>query len=91
MATPTISGSVDKPAGYPVGSLMTATVTYGDADAKSGTVTFVVTDDEGHASTPAVIPYVITDGLTLTYTDSLGKTWTKVSDNGSVAVFTSPA
>jgi hypothetical protein len=90
MATPTASGSLDK-ASFPLGSTMTATVTYGDADAKTGSVTFVVTDAEGHPSTPVTMPYAITDGLVLSCTDTLGKTWTKVSDNGAVAVFTATA
>jgi hypothetical protein len=90
MATPTISGSLDK-ATYPLGAVMTATVSYGDADAKTGSVSITVTDAEGNTSAPVVMPYSITDGLTLSFSDSLGKTWTKASDNGSVAVYTATA
>lgn len=88
MATPTVSASLNKSA-YAVGEVMTLTVNYGDADQKSGTITIKVTDAEGNTSAPVTATYLI-DPLTLAVTDS-GKTWTKVSDSGSVAVFTATA
>ena len=69
---------------------MTLTVNYGDADQKGGTVNITVTDAEGNTSAPIALPYVI-DPLTVSVSDSLGKTWTKQSDNGSVAVYTATA
>jgi hypothetical protein len=88
MATPTVSASLNKSA-YAVGEVMTLTVTYGDPDQKAGSITIKVTDAEGNASAPVTAAYLI-DPLTLSVTDS-GKTWTKVSDSGSVAVFTATA
>lgn len=89
MANPTIGGSLNNTS-YAVGATMTATITYGDTDQKSGTVTFKITDAEGNVSANLVLPYLI-DPLTVSYVDSLGKVWTKISDSGSVAVFTATA
>lgn len=88
MAAPTLTASLNKGA-YAVGETMTLTVTYGDTDQKAGTVSVVVTDAEGNASDPVVSPYLI-DPLNLTVTDPT-RTWVKVSDSGSVAVYTSTA
>lgn len=92
MAAPTATGSLDKPSGYAAGATMTATINYSDPDTKTGTVTFQIADNSTPANTapPIVLPYKI-DPSTIAYTDSLGKVWTKVSDNGSVAVFTAQA
>ena len=68
---------------------MTLTVNYGDADQKTGTITVKVTDAEGNVSSPVTVSYLV-DPLTIAVTDA-GKTWTKVSDTGSVAVFTATA
>lgn len=90
MATPVItSASLDKPT-YKVGDKMTLTVVYGDTDTKALTVSIVVTDAEGNKSAPTTATAVI-DPLTLSVTDSSGKVWTTVSNNGSVAVLTSVA
>lgn len=88
MAAPTVTASLNKSA-YAIGETMTLTVTYADADQKAGTLTIKVTDAEGNASSPVVVPYLV-DPLTIAVTDA-GKTWTKVSDTGSVAVFTATA
>lgn len=69
---------------------MTATINYSDPDTKTGTVTFSVQDSAGNSSTPVVLPYKI-DPSVISYIDSLGKVWTKQSDNGAVAVFTATA
>lgn len=89
MASPTVTASLDKPA-YAPGEQMTLTVTYGDPDTEALTVTVVVTDREGNTSAPAEVTAII-DPLTLTVTDDSGRTWTKVSDTGAVAVFRSTA
>lgn len=88
MANPTVSGSLNKSA-YAPGETMTLTATYGDPDTKAGKVSLQVTDAAGNKSAVIDVPYVI-DPLTLTATDP-AKTWTKVSDNGSVAVYTTTA
>lgn len=89
MTSPTLSASLDKPT-YPVGALMTLTVTYGDADRTAMSVTITVKDAEGNTSAPVTIPVVI-DPLTLTVTSTPARVWTKVSDTGTVAVFTAVA
>jgi hypothetical protein len=88
MATPTVSASLNK-ATYVPGEVMTLTVTYGDADTKSVSVTITVKDSAGNTSAPATVTAVI-DPLTITVTDA-ARTWTKTSDNGSVATFTATA
>jgi hypothetical protein len=88
MAAPTVTASLNKTA-YAIGETMTLTVTYSDADRKTGTVSVVVTDAEGNQSAPVVSTYVI-DPLTIAVTDA-GRTWTKASDSGAVAVFTATA
>lgn len=85
MATPTLSASLNKTSFAP-GDVMMLTISYADADTDAGTVSVVVTDAAGHASTPVVLPYSINDPQTLTVTDP-ERTWVKVSDNGSVAVY----
>lgn len=71
---------------------MTLTVNYGDpADAASGTVTVTVTDSQGNVSTPATVSYNIADPTTVAVSDSDGHTFAKVSDTGSVAVYTATA
>lgn len=90
MANPTLSASLDK-ATYAKGEKMTLTVTYADADNKSLTVTVSVTDSAGNQSDPVTIPVNISDKVTVSVTDTDSRTWTKVSDNGSVAVYTATA
>ncbi|MDT0529786.1 hypothetical protein RM555_12385 [Micromonospora sp. DSM 115977] len=85
MAAPTATASLNAST-YSPGDQMILTVTYGDADTKPVTVTIVVTDAQGNSSAPVKVTAVI-DPLTLTVTDDSGRTWTKASDNGSVAVY----
>ncbi|MER7332200.1 hypothetical protein ACIBTZ_16530 [Micromonospora sp. NPDC049460] len=85
MAAPTATASLNAST-YSPGDQMTLTVTYGDADTKPVTVTIVVTDAQGNSSAPVKVTAVI-DPLTVTVTDDSGRTWTRLSDNGSVAVY----
>ncbi|MEU6074709.1 hypothetical protein [Micromonospora sp. NPDC047074] len=85
MAAPTVTASLNA-ATYSPGDQMILTVTYGDADTKPVTVTIVVTDAQGNSSAPVKVTAVI-DPLTVTVTDDSGRTWTRASDNGSVAVY----
>lgn len=90
MATPTVSASLNA-ASYTPGQLMTLTVIYSDADSQPLTVTVTVRDAAGNVSVPASVTVNITDTLTITVSDSGGRVWTQVSDNGSVAVYTAIA
>ncbi|PWR11337.1 hypothetical protein DKT68_06205 [Micromonospora acroterricola] len=85
MATPTATAALSASV-YTPGDQMLLTVTYSDADTRPLTVTIVVTDAQGNSSAPVKVTAVI-DPLTLTVTDDSGRTWTRVSDNGSVAVY----
>ncbi|NJP32888.1 hypothetical protein [Micromonospora thermarum] len=85
MAAPTVTAALNA-AVYSPGDQMTLTVTYGDADTRPVTVTVVVTDAQGNSSAPARVTAVI-DPLTVTVTDDSGRIWTKLSDNGMVAVY----
>ncbi|GAB3189535.1 hypothetical protein FHX75_13640 [Micromonospora palomenae] len=85
MAAPTVTASLNA-ATYSPGDQMTLTITYGDPDTRPLTVTVVVTDAQGNSSAPVKVTAVI-DPLTLTVTDDSGRTWTRASDNGSVAVY----
>ncbi|MFF4876088.1 MULTISPECIES: hypothetical protein [unclassified Micromonospora] len=85
MAAPTAIAALNAPV-YAPGEQMLLTVTYSDADTKPLTVTIVVTDAQGNSSAPVKVTAVI-DPLSLTVTDNSGRTWTRVSDNGAVAVY----
>ncbi|MET8351834.1 MULTISPECIES: hypothetical protein [unclassified Micromonospora] len=85
MAAPAAIAALSASA-YSPGDQMLLTVTYSDTDTKPLTVTIVVTDAQGNSSAPVKVTAVI-DPLTLTVTDDSGRTWTRVSDNGSVAVY----
>ncbi|TDB76402.1 hypothetical protein [Micromonospora sp. KC723] len=85
MAAPTVTASLNAST-YAPGDPMTLTVTYGDPDTRPVTVTVVVTDSLGNRSAPASVTAVI-DPLTVAVTDDSGRTWTKLSDSGSVAVY----
>ena len=89
MAAPTATAALNASIYHP-GDQMLLTVTYCDADTKPLTVTIVVTDAQGNSSAPVKVTAVI-DPLTVTVTDNSGRTWTRVSDNGSVAVYRSVA
>ncbi|GAB3942752.1 hypothetical protein [Micromonospora vulcania] len=85
MATPTVIARLSA-AVFAPGEQMLLTVTYSDADTKPLTVTIVVTDAQGNSSAP-VRANVVIDPLTLVVTDDSGRTWARVSDTGSVAVY----
>lgn len=92
MANPTVSAALNKTTFSP-GEQMILTVTYGDADNQTTTHTTTITgtDQDGNAATVQVTRSVVhVDNVTVTVTES-DKTWTKQSDNGSVAVFTATA
>lgn len=86
MANPTVTASLNK-ATYAPGEKLTLTVNYGDADNKSETVTVTGTDQAGNRA-EATVTWVTSDTVTLEAADGTSRVWTKVSDNGSVAVFT---
>ncbi|MET7748705.1 hypothetical protein [Micromonospora sp. NPDC005367] len=85
MAAPTASASLNAST-YSTGEQMNLTVTYGDADTRPLTVTIVVTDAQGNSSAPVRVAAVI-DPLTVTVADDSGRSWTRLSDNGAVAVY----
>lgn len=85
MAAPTVTATLDR-ATYKPGDTALLTVRYGDPDTKPLTITVTVTDLEGNTSAPATVTAVI-DPLTVAVVDSAGKAWTRVSDSGSVAVY----
>ena len=89
MATPTVTAALNGSVFTP-GQQMLLTVTYSDADTQPLTVTIVITDAQGNSSAPVKATAVI-DPLTLTVSDTSGRTWTRVSDNGTVAVYRSVA
>lgn len=89
MANPTVTASFNKPAGYAPGELITLTVTYADADRATLAVTVTVTDSTGGTGTAT--SNVVIDQGTVAVTSSPARTWTKVSDSGTVAVFTTTA
>lgn len=85
MAAPTVTAALDATT-YEPGQQMTLTATYGDADTQPMSVTVVVTDARGSSSAPVRVTAVI-DPLTLTVADDSGRAWTRVSDDGAVAVY----
>ncbi|CCH20553.1 hypothetical protein [Micromonospora lupini] len=89
MATPTVTAALNGSVFTP-GQQMLLTVTYSDADTQPLTVTIVITDAKGNSSAPVKTTVVI-DPLTLTVTDDSGRAWSRISDNGAVAVYRSVA
>ncbi|NLU79026.1 hypothetical protein HCA58_11695 [Micromonospora sp. HNM0581] len=85
MAAPTVNVSMD-PTTYSPGEPMLLTVNYADPDNQRLTVTVTVADARGNRSAPVSVTAVI-DPLTVTVADDSGRTWSRVSDNGAVAVF----
>lgn len=90
MAAPTVTASLNKTA-YAPGELMTLTVTYADADRKTLTVTVTVEDTQAGTAPATAKATAVIDPLTVTVEDDGGRTWTKQSDSGLVAVFTATA
>lgn len=104
VSAPTITSVVFDKTGYNAGDTIHATVTYVPGKSESagspvtysveGTGTDVVTGQTGQLAgtftvTPVAVP--VNDATTLVFTDSGSRTWTKVSDTGTVAVFTATA
>jgi hypothetical protein len=89
MAAPTVSATLDA-AAYAVGATMTLTVTYADPDSQAIAITVQASDSSGNTSAPMQVSALI-DPVTLAVSDDGQRTWTKVSDTGSVAVFTAVA
>ena len=90
MANPSLTGVLDNNGVYLVGQVMTLTATYSDPDTRQGTVTLTATDSAGNAAT-VTLPYQVSDPVTLVLSDSEGRSFSKVSDDGSTAVFTAVA
>lgn len=86
MANPTVTAGLNKTSFAP-GEQMVLTVSYGDADNTGVKVTIVVTDAAGNSSDPVVVTANIADPVTVEVTDDSGRSWTKQSDNGAVAVY----
>lgn len=90
MPAPTVSASLNK-ATYTPGELMTLTVNYGDPDRQTLTITVTVEDTEAGTGPATATVTAVIDPLTVTVDDSSGRTWTKQSDTGTVAVYTATA
>lgn len=91
MASPTGSVAYDK-ASYAPGEKMTATVSYSDADSKTGSATFDLTDSQGNL-TPVSATFTIADPVGSKANAANDRTWTKVagSDTGASVKFTATA
>lgn len=91
MTAPTGSVTFDK-SSYKPGETMTATVSYVDADTKSGTATFNLTDSQGN-TTPATATFNVADPVSVAAASGNDRTWTKVagSDTGASVKFTATA
>jgi hypothetical protein len=93
---PTVFSITFDQSSYTPGSLITATVTYtkGMSDmvnTLTGTATDPVTGLQGHLDQTFTVANQITDTTTPSVSDLPGRTWTKQSDTGAVAVFTATA
>lgn len=104
VSAPTITSIAFDKSAYNVGDLVTATITYvagksSSAPAPSsvsftGTALDSVTNQSGTLTVNFVVdttPVTSTDPSAVTVTDSATHTWTKISDTGSVAKFTTTA
>jgi hypothetical protein len=100
VSAPSITSIVITPAGtIPPGTLITATVTYVPGTSTmaviqtlTGTVTDSATGQTGQLTqTFTVQGAVVQDPAMLSVADTGNRTWTKTSDNGTVAVFTATA
>jgi len=90
--------TLDKPNGYNAGDTITATVNYvaGTSSSTStrtytGTATDSVTGQSGQIQVTFTTSDNAIDAESVTVSDTGSRNWTKVSDNGSVAVFTATA
>lgn len=82
---PTVSIALDKPAGA-VGSLVSVTVRY-TPGSKSSTIRADLTDAAGATGSASVAMAKLATPVTLAITDTDGRAWTKLSDDGRTAVF----
>jgi uncharacterized protein YfaS (alpha-2-macroglobulin family) len=89
MASPVVKATLDKTT-YSPGDKIVLTVTYSDPDSAVQTITVTGTDSSGNPATATVV-LTTADAVTLAVTDTGARTWAKVSDTGSVAVFNSVA
>lgn len=89
MSNPTVTAVLDKPS-YAKDDQITLTVNYSDPDQEQLRIEVRVTDASGNTTGPIEVSALI-DPLTVSVVDASGRTWTKVSDSGAVAVFTTTA
>lgn len=91
MTAPTGSVTFDKTS-YAPGETITATVSYQDADTKTGTAKFDLTDSQGN-KTPATATFSVADPVSVASDPTNDRAWTKLanSDNGSSVKFTATA
>lgn len=85
MAFPTATLTYDK-ASYVPGEFILATITYSDPDSQTFTGTGTVTDSQGNPFSVSGM-FSVSDILTNSMSDNGGRTWTKLSDDGAVAVW----
>jgi len=86
-------------ASYDPGATMTLTVEYvadtPSANPVTGTATADITNSGGTVTATSSAPFVVNEpvaaGDVVSVSDDGGRTWTEVSDSGSVAVFTAVA
>jgi hypothetical protein len=94
MAAPSISSITFDKATYSPGDTITATVDY-TAGTSNVTQTFTgtATDSTTGQTGNLTVDFVVTenDATTVTVSDSGTRTWTKISDTGSIAKFTATA
>lgn len=104
VSAPTITSIAFDKSAYNVGDTVTVTITYVPGKSSSapapssvsftGTAVDSVTSQQGTLTvnfTVDTTPVVSTDPSSVTVTDSAAHTWTKVSDTGTVAKYTTVA
>ncbi len=93
MALPTLTASLDKTS-YNVGDIMVMTVDYSDADnwTRQDQQVITGTDQDNNSVVVQITTTIVSaDQVLLSIVDSVGRTWTKQSDNGSRAIYTAVA
>lgn len=94
-AAPSVTSITFDQTSYNPGQTITATVTYVDGTSDNvQSFTGVAVDSVTHLSGSLVVSFTteLTDtGTTVAVSDTGNRTWTKVSDTGSVAKFTATA
>ena len=93
-SAPSITSIVFDQTGYNLGQLITVTVTYVPGTSNSvqtftGTAKDSTTGKTGTLSVNFTV--IINDSTIVSVSDSGNRTWTKVSDTGTVAIFTATA